>query len=149
MQERYFNDQIKGNLEWKNAGVFAERASGLRTKECSEFVKLVRICQRRRIELIVTKSIIRFGRNILDMLRTLQRLNEWSVTVYFELENLWLHDRKAQVALFTFLPQHRPRARVKAEILSWASWMAFSRALPGMRIQYALGIRREMVTSLL
>lgn len=88
LQERYFTDLINRNPEWENAGVFAERASGLHAKQRSEFARLMRLCRHGHVDLILTKSISRFEKNTLDMLRVLQKLNAWGVDVYFELENL-------------------------------------------------------------
>lgn len=49
-------------------------------------------CRKKRIDLILTKSISRFGRNTLDMLRSLRDLRGLGVEVYFEQEDMRLNE---------------------------------------------------------
>ncbi len=44
LQKRYYTFKISGNLNWENAGIFAERATGLNQKERPEFHKIIRKC---------------------------------------------------------------------------------------------------------
>ena len=76
LQKRHYAWLISQNPNWENVGIFSERASGLSLRERPEFHRMVKLCQRKKIDLILTKSISRFGRNTMDMLRTLQTLND-------------------------------------------------------------------------
>ncbi len=75
LQEQHFTQLISENPHWENAGIFSERATGLNVKERPEFRKMISRCRKKKIDLILTKSISRFGRNTLDMLRSLQDLS--------------------------------------------------------------------------
>ena len=88
LQERHYSQLISANPNWESAGIFAERATGLNTKERPEFRRMIAQCRKKRIDLILTKSISRFGRNTLDMLRSLQDLRGLGVEVYFEQEDI-------------------------------------------------------------
>jgi len=66
LQKRYYTSKISGNPNWENASIFAERATGLNLKERPEFHKMIRKCRKGEIDLILTKSISRFGRNTLE-----------------------------------------------------------------------------------
>ena len=79
LQERHYSQLISANPNWESAGIFAERATGLNTKERPEFRRMIAQCRKKRIDLILTKSISRFGRNTLDMLRSLRDLNSLGV----------------------------------------------------------------------
>lgn len=79
LQERHYSQLIAGNPHWENAGIFLERATGLNLKERPEFRRMLVQCRKQRIGLILTKSISRFGRNTLDMLRSLRELNSLGV----------------------------------------------------------------------
>jgi len=50
-------------------------ATGLNLKERSEFYAMMKKCRKGKIDLILTKSISRFGRNTLDMLKALRELD--------------------------------------------------------------------------
>ena len=79
LQERHYSQLISANPNWESAGIFAERATGLNTKERPEFRRMIAQCRKKRIDLILTKSISRFGRNTVDMLRSLLDLNSLGV----------------------------------------------------------------------
>ena len=97
LQENYFRSVIDGNRNWTNAGIFTERTTGLKLKNRKQFNAMIRKCKSGKIDLILTKSISRFGRNTFDELKTLQDLGALCVDVYFELEKLWLHDQQVQI----------------------------------------------------
>lgn len=48
MQEAHFRTIIDANPNWKNAGVFSEKASGLNLKEHPMFCALMRKCRKNR-----------------------------------------------------------------------------------------------------
>lgn len=52
-----------------------------------------------KIDLIVTKSISRFARNTLDTISYTRKLKANGIEVYFEKENLWTFDDKAEFLL--------------------------------------------------
>ena len=55
---------------------------------CIRDRKMVRDCQRGKIDLVITKSVSRFCRNTLDGLNYVRRLKGYGVGVYFEKENV-------------------------------------------------------------
>ena len=57
-------------------------------KKRKEFLKMLRDCDRGKIDLIITKSVSRFGRNTLDGLDTVRKLKRKGIGVYFEKENV-------------------------------------------------------------
>ena len=69
LQEDYFRAVNDGNRNWTNAGIFSERTTGLKLKNRKQFNAMIRKCKSGKIDLILTKSISRFGRNTLDELK--------------------------------------------------------------------------------
>ena len=108
LQENYFRSVIEGNRNWTNSGIFTERTTGLKLKNRKQFNAMIRKCKSGKIDLILTKSISRFGRNTFDELKTLQDLRVLGVDVYFDQENLWLHDQQVQmlITLYCALAQN-------------------------------------------
>jgi len=49
---------------------------------------MIRDCEKGKIDLVITKSVPRFGRNTLDGLDYVRRLKRIGVGVYFEKENV-------------------------------------------------------------
>lgn len=99
LQVRHYSQMISANPNWENAGIFAERATGLNMKDRPEFCRMIAQYRKKRIDLILTKSISRFGRNTLDMLRSLRNLHGLGVEAYFEQEDMWLNEQRVQILL--------------------------------------------------
>jgi len=97
LQERHYIQLISENPNWENAGIFSEKATGLILKERPVFCEMISKCQKRKIDLSLTKSISRFGRNTLEVLRILQSLCGLGVEVYFEREDMRLNEQQIQV----------------------------------------------------
>lgn len=85
----YYTDLINNNKEWELAGIFADEGiSGTQTRKRAEFNKMIRLCKKRKIDLIICKSISRFARNTVDILEYVRQLKELGIGVIFEKENI-------------------------------------------------------------
>lgn len=91
--------------------------------------------------LTVTKSTSHFGRNALDMLRALQELHNLGIDVYFELENLWLHENQIQLILAIYTPVLKRRVKARAVTSSGVSGRDSNLEHRGMQILLAMVIR--------
>ena len=88
-QCEYYTDKIMSNKEWTMAGIFADEGiTGTSTKKRTEFLRMVRQCKQKKIDLILTKSIQRFARNTLDCINYTRILRQLGIGVLFEKENI-------------------------------------------------------------
>lgn len=88
-QVAYYTDKIMANPEWTMAGIFADEGiTGTSAKKRPEFLRMIRLCKRGKIDLILTKSISRFARNTVDCLNYIRELKELGIPVIFEKENI-------------------------------------------------------------
>ena len=53
---------------WIDDGIFVKRGSGLSLWQRAEFIRMMELACNGEIDLILTKSVSRFGRNTVDML---------------------------------------------------------------------------------
>ncbi|KYH30787.1 transposon Tn3 resolvase [Clostridium tepidiprofundi DSM 19306] len=74
--------------EYEFVGVFADRGITGTTDNRPEFQKMLTLCREGKVDLIITKSISRFARNTLVMLKIVRELKELGVEVRFEKENI-------------------------------------------------------------
>ena len=82
VQIDYYTDLINQNKEWVLAGIFADEGiSGTQTKKRTEFNKMIRLCKKRKIDLVLCKSISRFARNTVDTLEYVRQLKELGIAV--------------------------------------------------------------------
>ncbi len=85
VQRRYYTEKIQGEPKWKLVEIFADKGiSGTNTKKRDEFNRMIRMCKRGKIDMIITKSISRFARNTVDCLENIRLLKELGVDVFFE-----------------------------------------------------------------
>ena len=88
-QLAYYTEKINNKVDWKFAGVYADEGiTGTSMKHREDFKRMLRACREGRIDLILCKSVSRFGRNSVDVLRTIRSLRERGIGVVFEKEGV-------------------------------------------------------------
>ena len=86
-QLAYYTEKINSKTDWKFAGIYADEGiTGTSMKHREDFKRMLRACREGRIDLILCKSVSRFGRNSVDVLRTIRALRERNIGVLFEKE---------------------------------------------------------------
>ncbi len=99
-QKRHYEKVIKDNPEWEFAGLYCDEGiSGTKKENRDGLLKLLRDCEKHKIDFIITKSISRFARNTADCLEIVRRLSELGICIYFEKENINTMDSKGEVML--------------------------------------------------
>ena len=88
VQIAYYTALINRKKEWTLAGIFADEGiSGTQAKKRPEFLKMIRLCKKQKIDIVITKSISRFARNTVDCLEYVRQLKDLGIGVIFEKEN--------------------------------------------------------------
>ena len=87
-QIRYYTQYIQQNPRWKFVAVYADQASGLHTKNRPGYQQMLRDCRRGKIDLILVKTLSRFGRDALETISQIRRLKEMNIGVYVESANM-------------------------------------------------------------
>ncbi|MFI3225897.1 MAG: recombinase family protein [Clostridia bacterium] len=87
-QAQHYESYIQANDEWEFIGIYADESSGTKVKNRDDFSRMIRDCERGKIDLIITKSITRFARNTVDLIDTVRNLKAMGIDVYFEKENI-------------------------------------------------------------
>lgn len=89
VQKEYYTDKIMSNPVWTMAGVFADKGiTGTSVKKREDFMRMIRHCRQRKIDVVLTKSVSRFARNTVDCLYYTRALKELGIAVIFEKENI-------------------------------------------------------------
>lgn len=65
-QIKYYDQYIKSNYMWDYAGVFFDSKSGLRVDKRNGLQNLLSECNAGKVDIILVKSISRFGRNLYE-----------------------------------------------------------------------------------
>ncbi len=84
-QVRYYTKAIQARGDWEFVEVFADEGmSGTRADKRNEFQRMIQLCQHKRIDLIITKSVSRFARNITECLEYARSLRRQGIGIIFE-----------------------------------------------------------------
>ncbi|MGI5986042.1 MAG: recombinase family protein [Oscillospiraceae bacterium] len=118
-QVAYYTKKICDNPDWDFAGIYAEQESGTRIDNRNEVQRLMNDCRIGKVDLILMKSLSRFGRNTLDVLLMLDELSKLNVVVYFETEDIWSNDPRVKKYITMAAATYQEESRQKSEAIKW------------------------------
>jgi len=88
-QVDYYTSLIGANSEWQFYGIYADEGiSGTSKSKRTEFLRLMKDCEAKKLDMVITKSISRFARNTKDCIEAIRKLKDVNVAVFFEKENI-------------------------------------------------------------
>lgn len=89
VQKAYYTDKIMSNPEWTMAGIFADKGiTGTSATKREDFMRMIKHCKQKKIDMVMTKSVSRFSRNTVDCLYYIRALKNLGIAVIFEKENI-------------------------------------------------------------
>ena len=99
-QKLYYQEKISQNKEWVMVGIYADEAvTGTKTVKRDGFLKMINDCMAGMVDVILTKSISRFSRNLVDTLQYVCMLKDKGIAVIFEKENINTFSMESEMAL--------------------------------------------------
>ncbi len=123
LQVQNYTEYIASNDEWEFAGIYADRGiSGTSLKHRDEFNKMIADCRAGKIDLIITKAVTRFARNVLDCISTIRMLKQLDppVGVFFETERINTLDTTSETYLGLISLFAQGESESKSESLKWS-----------------------------
>ena len=125
MQKHAYAKLIEQTDGWETAGVFGDVGTGRNLKKRPEFRRMMTLCRRGEIDLIVTKTVSRFGRNTLDTLQLLQELRLLNIDLWFEIENIHLLSESRRFPLELLAAFAQAESESRSENIRWGLLRAF------------------------
>ncbi|WP_298035195.1 recombinase family protein [uncultured Dysosmobacter sp.] len=142
-QIEYYTEKINANREWTMVRLYADEGkTGTSTKKRKEFLKMIRDCEKGKIDLIITKSVSRFGRNTLDGLDYVRRLKRIGVGVYFEKENVNTLYMDNEMILTFFFSQAQAESESLSGNVKWGHRKNFKDGKVYYQYESFLGYRK-------
>lgn len=74
--------------QWRLVDVYIDIASAKSKSPRKDFSRMIDDCKKNKVDIVITKSLSRFGRDTIDTLEALKELRESNIRVIFEQENL-------------------------------------------------------------
>lgn len=133
-QVSYYSDLIQKNPEWEYAGVYADEGiTGTIASKRPEFLQLLADCDEGKIDIILTKSISRFARNTVDLLKTVRHLKEIGVEVRFEKEHIHTLSIDGELMLTILASFAQEESRSISDNCKWRIKKGFEQGNPRSR----------------
>ncbi len=102
-QIRAYTKLIGNKPEWELVDIFADEGlSGMKADTRPEFQRMIKMCEARKIDLIITKSVSRFARNVTESLDYVRKLKILGIGVQFEKEGIYTLAMGDEMLLNTF-----------------------------------------------
>ena len=102
-QVRYYTRYIKSRTEWILVDIFADEGlSGTSSEKRENFQRMITMCELKQIDLVVTKSVSRFARNVKETLEYVRKLKLLGIGVVFEKEGINTLSMGDEMLLNTF-----------------------------------------------
>jgi DNA invertase Pin-like site-specific DNA recombinase len=144
-QKKFFETEFERNPDWVPCGVYADEGiSGTTLEKRDAFNEMIRRAKEGEIDLIVTKEVSRFSRNLVDTITIVNDLAKRGVYVYFLSDRINTavpeeRDRLDQLALYAQQESKRTSTRVR-----WGQSRCMERGVVfGRKEMYGYNIRRE------
>ena len=102
LQKKYYEEFVEKHPNWTLVKIYADEGiSGTSTKKRDAFNQMIADAKAGKITLIITKSVSRFARNVLDFIGIVRNLAERkpAVGVFFESEAIFSLNDDSQMAL--------------------------------------------------
>ena len=123
LQVQNYTKMIRENPEWEFAGIFADEGiSGTSVLHREHFLEMIEKCKAGEIDLIITKQVSRFARNVLDSLNYIYMLRRLDppVGVYFEAEKLNTLDKSSDMIITVLSLVAQSESEQKSNSLKWS-----------------------------
>lgn len=123
LQVQHYTKLIKENPEWEFVDVFADEGiSGTSVLHRQQFLAMIEKCRAGEIDLIITKQVSRFARNVLDSLNYIYMLRKLDppVGVYFETEKLNTLDKSSDMIITVLSLVAQSESEQKSNSLKWS-----------------------------
>ena len=87
-QVSYFTQAVTNYPGWWLTDIYIDIKSAETSSSRAEFLRLLKDCRNGKLDLVITKSISRFGRDTVDLLNAIRELRELGVGVLFDEETI-------------------------------------------------------------
>ena len=132
LQKNYYEDLVRRHENWTLVKIYADEGiSGTSLKKRDDFVRMIHDCKEGKIDLIITKSVSRFARNIVDCIGITRELGSLKppVGVFFETEHIFTLKDDAEMGLSFLATIAQEESHVKSNIMNASLEMRFSHGI--------------------
>lgn len=132
LQQNHYRDMIAQHKGWTLFQIYADEGiSGTSLKHRDAFVQMIQDSEDKKIDLIITKSVSRFARNVYDCIGYVRKLAALKnpVGVFFETENIYTLNGDSEMSLSFTATLAQEESRSKSNSMNLSYEMRFHRGI--------------------
>ena len=144
IQKQHYYEYIGKHPNWDLVEVYADEGiSATSVKRRKDFNRMIDDCIAGKIDMIITKSVSRFARNVVDCIKYARMLRSLPspVAVYFETENINTISQSGELLLTVLAAFAQDESVNKSISVSWGIRQRFAKGIPKLVKPY--GYRRD------
>ena len=146
-QVSYYSDLIQKRRGWLYCGVYADEAMTGTKDDRANFQRMLDDCRAGEIDLILTKSISRFARNTVSLLRIVRELKDMKVDVFFEEQNIHTMSADGELMLTILASYAQEESLSVSENCKWYWRQRMEQGnMVGLRRMFGYNIVRGVIT---
>jgi len=133
----HYRERIERDPQMALIGVYGDHGiTGLSTEKRPAFKRLMRDCMDGKVDLVLTKSISRFARNLVDCIENVGKLREKGIPVIFEREDLNTMDRNCDMVLSILASIAQEEINSMSQNIRWGHERRNASGTPARRARY-------------
>jgi len=132
LQKVHYTEMLNRHIKWKLVNIYADEGiSGTSLKHRDAFIKMIEDCKAGRIDLIVTKSVSRFARNVVDCIGYVRQLAALkpAVGIFFEMESIYTLNDSSEMSLSFMSTLAQEESHIKSRVANDSIEKRFRRGI--------------------
>ena len=143
-QISYYTTLILENPNWEFAGVYADEGiTGTSLDRREQFKNLIDKALNGMVDIILVKTISRFGRNVVDVIGAINQLRANGVELFLEKENISSLDATSTVAFHMYAQLAESEAKSMSQNVQWSVEKKMKKGSYRIPVESMLGYRYD------
>ena len=145
-QVSYYSGLIQKRADWEYAGVYIDEAVSGTKDSRAEFQRMLDDCRAGKIDQVITKSITRFARNTVTLLKTVRELKALGIDVFFEEQNIHTQSSEGEMVLAILAAHAQENSLRVSESCKWRIRDKYAHGIPTGCIVFGYQLERGVFT---
>lgn len=132
LQKNHYQDVVSHHENWSLVKIYADEGiSGTSLQHRDAFLEMIEDCKNGLLDMIITKTVARFARNVIDCIgyaRELAAMNP-PIGIFFETENIYTLNPNSEMSLSFIATLAQEESHTKSEIMNASIEMRFRRGI--------------------
>ena len=142
-QKTYFKKYIEENPDWEIVSIYADEGiSGTTAKKRKSFQSMIAKVRRGEIDIVLAKSVSRFGRNVVDIMSIVKEFRALGADIFFEEENIHSIDPASDFVLSIHASIAQEESRHISDNIKWSLRKNFADGKVTIPFSSFLGLKR-------